>query len=426
MMTKSVWTKWLCSITATVGFGSLAVAGAPKTMINTDNVFGNSENGIQQVSHECITADPCAPAACDDPALSCDSCDGCGGCFGGDGFDLGSKLFAEDSGWDIGGWTQWGYTNNSDGVFNTHPGRFNNHQSYVFVEKKADGSEGIGFGGRADLVYGVDAQNTQAFGNNFGRYDFSTSWNHGIYGWALPQLYGEMAYGDLSVKAGHFYTLHGYEVVTAPGNFFYSHAFTMNFSEPFTHTGVLGTYKVNDKLTVYGGWVAGWDTGFDRFEGGSAVQTGFTYAATDKLSLTYLTTIGNNGWIGDGYTHSIVGSYKITDKLTYVLLSDLVEANGSSVFGAMSNVSAANYLLYNITDKVGVGGRAEWYKTNGQSYYEVTAGLNFKPVTNLVIRPEIRHQWTADAPGGVLNGGLVGAGIVGDETIFGIDAILTF
>ncbi len=40
-------------------------------------------------------------------------------------------------------------------------------------------------------------------------------------------------------------------------------------SEPFTHTGVLGTYTGNDDVTLYGGWTLGWDTGFDQFDGGS-------------------------------------------------------------------------------------------------------------------------------------------------------------
>ena len=94
---------------------------------------------------------------------------------------------------------------------------------------------------------------------------------------AIPQLYVEAGYGDLSVKAGHFYTIIGYEVVQATGNFFYSHAYTFNFSEPFTHTGVLATYNANDNVTVYGGYTLGWDSGFDdngdAFLGGISVQS---------------------------------------------------------------------------------------------------------------------------------------------------------
>ena len=74
---------------------------------------------------------------------------------------------------------------------------------------------------------------------------------------AIPQLYVEAGYGDLSVKAGHFYTIIGYEVVQATGNFFYSHAYTFNFSEPFTHTGVLATYNASDDVTDLG-WLHAW------------------------------------------------------------------------------------------------------------------------------------------------------------------------
>jgi hypothetical protein len=107
-------------------------------------------------------------------------------------------------------------------------------------------------------MYGIDANNTQAFGNNPGRWDFSGQFQHGEYGWALPQLYLEVAYYDLSVKAGHFYTFIGYEVVPAPDNFFYSHAFTMNNSEPFTHTGALANLRLDrpaDHLRRVDAWV---------------------------------------------------------------------------------------------------------------------------------------------------------------------------
>ena len=76
-------------------------------------------------------------------------------------FDLGDTIFAEDSPYDLGGWTQWGYTNNSTGLFNTNPHKFNNHQSWVYFEKAVDGSEGVDFGGRVDFMYGTDADDTQ-------------------------------------------------------------------------------------------------------------------------------------------------------------------------------------------------------------------------------------------------------------------------
>ena len=78
----------------------------------------------------------------------------------------------------------------------------------------------------------------------------------------MPQIYGEVAYNDVKVKIGHFYTPIGYEVVQATGNFFYSHSYSHTFGEPFTHTGALAAWAPNEKVTWYSGWVDGWDEGF--------------------------------------------------------------------------------------------------------------------------------------------------------------------
>ena len=52
-----------------------------------------------------------------------------------------------------------------------------------------------------------------------------------------------------------------------------------------------------------------------------------------------------------------------------------------------------------------------------RSTYGATFGVNVSPSANLRIRPEVRHLWT---PAGTLATGNQ------DETIFGIDAIITF
>ena len=85
----------------------------------------------------------------------------------------------------------------------------------------------------------------------------TTTGINGKYGWALPQAYLQFNKGDLDIKVGHFFTPLGYEVIPATGNFFYSHSYTMFNSEPFTHTGVLSTYKASDTMyrtTLAGRW----------------------------------------------------------------------------------------------------------------------------------------------------------------------------
>lgn len=315
----------------------------------------------------------------------------------------------------------------STGQFNSSPNRLNLHQQWFYLEKEADGSEGLDWGFRADLMYGIDADDTQAFGNHPGRYDYLNGWDHGQYGWALPQLYGEVAYKDVSIIAGHFYTLLGYEVVTAPDNFFYSHAFTMYNSEAFTHTGVLATYAASDNVELYGGWTLGWDTGFDQLDGGSNFLGGASVSLLDDVTVTYILTVGDLGLIGDGYTHSIVADIALTDKLNYVLQSDLVSTTnpvGTPTGTNYDTIGVNQYLIYTVNDHLGVGSRMEWWKADGTSYYEMTYGVNVKPHANLVIRPEVRYQWApaAEGPGAKNPAGLPVYGGV----IFGIDTILTF
>ena len=93
-------------------------------------------------------------------------------------------------------------------------------------------------------------------------------------------------------------------------------------SEPFTHTGVLGTYTASENLTVYGGWTLGWDTGFRQNDGGSSWLGGFAYSLGDDITLTYISTAGNFGWRGkDAYSHSFLVDVNLTEKLNYVFQS---------------------------------------------------------------------------------------------------------
>ena len=339
-----------------------------------------------------------------------------------------------------GGWFAAGFYTNNDPLstqdndllsFWDNPNDVNLDQSWFFAEKlaKSDGANwAVGY--RADVVYGVDAQKTQAFGNSGfpNPQGYDNGWDHGKYGWAAPQAYVQFAKGDLDIKVGHFFTLVGYEVIPATGNFFYSHSFTMFNSEPFTHTGVLGTYKVDDKLSLMGGWVLGWDTGFDQFGNGNAVHSGFTYQLADSVKYSYMLTGGDLGWRGDGYSHSNVVDFTLSSKWQYVFQSDLLTAdpNANNSTNDALSYGTVNYLFYTINDCWKWGTRAEWWKSNQvtaeqASYYEVTTGLNYKASANLIIRPEVKFNWTPSdqayttATGGDFN-----------DTLFGVDAIYTF
>ena len=417
-MTDRPWKTCLAGMLMAGCFSSSAFAGegccSSTAGLNCHGCQQLFADTGQQLTDQLAEMSCCNESSCCAPTSVCECAEsGCGeGC-------CGAKTTC--CGIEIGGWIQMGYhdgvTPNAAaafdaGSFNNHPHRFNLHQGWLYAEKVADGSNGVGFGFRADVMYGVDAGDTQAFGNTPGRFDIGADFQHGQYGFAIPQLYAEVASGDLSVKVGHFYTLVGYEVVTAPDNFFYSHSLTMFNSEPFTHTGALATYAVNDETSLYAGWTTGWDTGFDRFNGGSSFLGGFSTSVSEDITFTYITTAGNFGQRNDGYSHSLLFDVTLTDDLNYILQSDLVDTN-SPAGTPGEEVGINQYLLYTVDDKVKVGTRVEWWKRDGNSQYAATFGVNVKPMDNFVIRPEYRYDWAA--PGGL-----------GTESTFGVDAILSF
>ncbi len=437
--------KWTIGLALIAGGATVAQAQSPVQSAFDYQLTSCCEPTCECADPSCCVSDDCGDGCCDD--VTCGSTCGCGGgagglgfsfcpfdCNLGDPFSISSAVLGDDAALYFGGWTQAGihtentrfsFTDNDALAFNDHPGRINLHQQWFFVGKDADGSDGLDWGFRTDVIYGTDAIKTQAFGSPPGTWDYQNGWDRGGgYGWAMPQLYGELAAGDWSVKMGHFFTLVGYEVVTAPDNFFYSHAFTMFNSEPFTHTGAIGTYSGFESVEFYGGWVAGWDTGFNQNQNGSMWLGGASANLSDNVALTYIGYAGNfgaksNG--GDGYGHSLVLDVTVTDSLNYVAQSDYVETGDEDPNG-FDSIGLNQYLFYTITDCLALGGRMEWYKLNGDSYQGLTYGLNYKCHSNLVIRPEVRHNWT--------NEGARTADVFGTEdfnqTVFGVDAILTY
>ena len=416
-----------------VGIAALALGASPVLAETSGWSYDNNVSGVAFASDCCEPACGCEDTCCD---MGCGDACGCGagglcsdGYLGGlEGLSLASLIGAEGSGLEVGGWTEGVYMDNNVPLsqayndllsFDDVPDHFHLGQQWFYLGRAANGECGPAIGGRVDVLYGTDAQKTQAFGNpnagvrGFGSWDASL--DHGEYGWAIPQAYGEVAVGDLAVKVGHFFTPIGYEVIPVTGNFFRSHSYTMYNSEPFTHTGALGTYTGMEGLTLYGGWSLGWDTGFDQLNSGNTLISGFTAELAEDVTFTYLNTYGNFGWRDGGddnsYSHSIVLSVALTDRLQYVAQSDNIDTSNPGV-SEYDTVGLAQYLIFKHNDFVSSGGRYEWWKADGVSFYEATLGLNVYATRNLVFRPEVRRDW---APG-------IGLG----ENTGAVDFILTY
>ncbi len=402
-------------------------------------IFGLVATGIMTVSSACAQYDVYTPAA--DYGYGGAAASGCTDCQAAAATGGGGRLLGRDCGGDpwtlfgrrdnalnIGGWFSAGYHSAGNDLFNSHPDQFGLHQGWLFVEKAADASNGgVGLGFRIDAMYGLDGPDTQSFGNSGPTFDLDPRFTRGGgFGFAIPQAYGEVAVGDWNVKVGHFYTLVGYEVVTAPDNFFYSHSITSFNTEPFTHTGAIASYSVNDDTTIYGGWTAGWDSGFD-FAAGSNFLGGFSRQLNDDAALTYITTFGDFGARSagndDAYSHSIVLDMALTDNLQYIVQSDLLRIASTGE----DNVGLNQYWIYNVNDCVSLGTRMEWWKgdditgyaphgalapTSSHSYYAATFGMNYRLSPNVLLRPEYRYDWSP--------------ALDYEQGYFGMDVVATF
>ncbi|MFN3153573.1 porin [Bremerella sp.] len=444
---------------------------AAAMMVGGSTVASAQEAGIydaSQVSYNAIASDcGCATdVACGDTALTCGSDCGCYSdccCGGMDWFgccDHGDPwtLFGENCcGVTIGGWISGGYYGNFRGV-NTNNGnapvafrQISNaatlNQAWIYAEKAADAETYcFDLGYRVDAVFGADGPDTQAFGYG-DRYRWDNGWNsattnagEALYGSAIPQAYLTAAWGDWEVKVGHFYTIIGYEVVQAPQNFFASYAYTMNYGEPFTHGGVLATYSGIQDTTLWGGYVQGWDTAFDNWEGQATFLGGISRDLSDSTTVTWAVNAGDwgktrsNGMVnnnGNIYMNSFVLTHDLGCGYSYVFQHDLgVQTNipGEAAYWYGVN----QYFFKEINDCWSAGIRAEWFCDedgtrvgNGPgSYYATTVGLNWKPNANVIVRPEIRFEKFDD----IYNGGGTpyAEGTHDDCVFYGFDAILTF
>jgi len=248
------------------------------------------------------------------------------------------------------------------------------------------------------------------------------------------------------VLAGYFIGLQGYEANQAVDNFFYSHNYGFGYGVPGTHSGVLATYQIADRLELDAGWTTGWDSWWSNYLSASTFIGGFTWTISDQTALTYHTTAGD---FGDGtaksgarsnegslYAHAIVLTCDLTHRTTYALEHTLGNNTG---LGNRDNqwYSITNYLFYDINDCWSSGARIEWFRdddgqrvdVNGAgpgSFYEATLGLNWQPHPNLRIRPEIRWDWFAGQgrPFDSRDGGTTGTAT--SQFTAGLDVVATF
>jgi len=339
------------------------------------------------------------------------------------GWKLPQPCFLQKHGIILGGWLQQGITfsNHADDAFNgpvgtdDFNGEYQMNQMWLFLDRPVQNNgEGWAWGGHVDMVYGSDWR----FGINHGLEDRINGFNRQSYGFILPQAYLELAYNNLSVKLGHFAGILGYEVVPAPANPFYSHSYAMAFGEPLLVTGLMSDYKLSDQWSILAGFHRGWmmfEDNNDTLDFMGGVQW---TSSSKKTSLNYALSTGPQDAAGvkDRFVSSLVFKHQLTKRLQYVLQHVLGREKNAVRVGQSGEWYGINqYFLCKLNRCWSANLRVEWFRDDdgvrvagppaaagirawplsgfAGNFYELTAGLNWRPNPNVLIRPEVRWDW---------------------------------
>jgi hypothetical protein len=178
----------------------------------------------------------------------------------------------------------------------------------------------------------------------------------------------------------------------------------MQYGEPFTHTGILLNYALNDAFSVNAGAVTGWDnfsenlTNWNFLGGLSWINND----ATDSVSVSVISGDVSNNAPNNRTMYSLVISHSITNKLQYSLQQDFgYQSQATQGIDNSYWYGINQYLFYDFTETITGGIRGEWFRDNDGTrvnlgtpgnYFEVTTGLNWKPLEWFSLRPEIRYD----------------------------------
>jgi len=370
----------------------------------------------------------------------------------------------EDVGITIGGYVEGGWTisaNKPPGdvlsgrVFDTKNNEIVLDQLNFFFDRpvdyqKAAQNHTFDIGGHFDFIYGWDAglihssgifDSPVVAGVTDGYYKSRTSPENQA---DINQAFIDVAVpigSGLRVRAGKFVTLLGWEVINPTGNAFYSHSYLFGYAIPFTQTGVMGEYKINDAWQIDAGITRGWNQSLNDNNGCPDFLGGVTFTpqGSDEwkkwkfilnLSEGPQGTDDNSNW---WTVLDFQAIYTASSNVSYVVNIDYGDAPGATATGAAQWYGIAGYAAVILNDYMTTNVRAEYYGDTksftlgpggAANLYELTLNLQIKPMPhnaigqNLVIRPEVRLDYSEKA---FFNGGTKNY-----QATFGVDAYFMF
>ena len=304
--------------------------------------------------------------------------------------------------------------------------RFYDHAGgYTFnageLSLKKDPSERYRLGYGAVITAGLDSQKNHSLGI-FRDADDGAPFYRNTEKFDLPEAYVSYLVpigSGLTLKAGKWATLIGYEVYETPKNLNFSRSFLYTLGTPYTNTGGLLSYQFTSWFGATVGLTQGWDNS-DNNNGYVRPTGSFAFTPVDKLSATVNFLVGpeqnrnqmhggvNNRWIVDT---TVI--YTGIDKVTLAVNFDFAGEENDPALVALGTRKDTNsrwggiagYAAYDWTSALRTALRAEYFSdpqgvrssetiTPGHNVdlFEVTLTVEYKIWRGLVGRVEYRHD----------------------------------
>ena len=302
---------------------------------------------------------------------------------------------------------------NQNRVFNVDSNSFSVNMAQIVLEKKAKkgGTLADAAGFRIKLDFGEDTAFTG--GSTGDNSDFQE---------VYAQFIAPFGNG-IDLRIGRMNSLIGYEVIESPYNANYSRSWLFGFGQPFTTTGFRAAYDFTEEVSFAIGVINDFKGSVADDNNTKGLESALSIKPTDWLGLTaYGFFSTNEGAIGEHAGRLLGGGIIDIQALesTEIVL-EAYYANQANAFANGSNArwdGVAGYVIHDFTDQWGIRLRGEIFEdadgfvscfgtgsgsgkagscapgsgAGGQTLWETTYTLQYKPVPSLITRLEFRYD----------------------------------
>jgi len=292
-------------------------------------------------------------------------------------------------------------------VFDTRSDTFALDVAELVVQRSVSSPGDAGF--RVDLTFGSLIPKVTAAAGLFrdengvaGNFDLQQAY----FSYVAPAGRG------LRIDAGKFTTYLGYEMIEGYDGYNdnHSHSFLFGYAQPITHTGLRISYPFSATVSAQVHLVNGWDNAIDNNTGKSiGAQLALTPSSRVSVFLNYL---GGPEQTSDSsnlrHAFDVVATFKAAPALSFAANYDygressvaLAETAGGGRADA-SWQGVAGYGRLAISPRAALTFRAEWFDDRQgartgyvQSLKECTFTPEFKPHPHLIVRADLRRDWS--------------------------------